>query len=101
MLPFMIDALDISNSEELESSRIEFGHSPFKRGPHVAKRLGGVDPDVFGSGDPACDCRRGLVSFAKGSHEPSFSFSEDVRPSDDRRTTGAVSASSMHRDQGL
>ena len=42
VLAFMIDALNISSGEELENFRIEFGHSPFKRGARVAKCLGGT-----------------------------------------------------------
>jgi hypothetical protein len=47
MLPFMIDTLNISIGEELENSWIKLGHSTLERGAHVAKRLGGFDPDML------------------------------------------------------
>jgi hypothetical protein len=66
----MIDALNISVGQELENSRIESGHSHFKRGAHVAKWLGGLDPDMFGGDGPACEYWREWISFARGSHGP-------------------------------
>jgi hypothetical protein len=68
VLPFMIDTLGISIGEEHENSRIKPGHSPFKRGAHVGKRLGGLDRDMFDGDTPDCECWRGWIGFARCSH---------------------------------